>query len=76
MKSTLERPSPRQIFVLTAEELRIICFVLVAFVLGLAVKHYRSTHPGPAVIKAVGESARHVSEAPAKKLQKRKAQGR
>jgi len=37
----------RQRFVLTREEKRVIAFVLLAFVLGLAVKHYRDTHPQP-----------------------------
>jgi hypothetical protein len=34
----------REIFVLTPEEKRTICFVLLAFVLGLATKHYRAAH--------------------------------
>jgi hypothetical protein len=34
----------REIFVLTPEEKRTVCFVLIAFVLGLATKHYRATH--------------------------------
>jgi hypothetical protein len=37
----------RQRFVLTREEKRVIAFVLLAFALGLAVKHYRDTHPQP-----------------------------
>ena len=37
----------RQRFVFTREEKRVIAFVLLAFVLGLAVKHYRDTHPQP-----------------------------
>ncbi|HYJ06740.1 MAG TPA: hypothetical protein VEX43_16510 [Chthoniobacterales bacterium] len=44
----VKRPAPkqvrRQIFVLTPEEKRTVCFVLLAFVLGLATKHYRATH--------------------------------
>ena len=36
-----------QKFVLTPEEKRVIAFILTAFVLGLAVKHYRDTHPHP-----------------------------
>jgi len=35
----------RDIFVLTPEEKRTVCFVLVAFVLGLATKCYRDAHP-------------------------------
>jgi hypothetical protein len=57
----------RQIFVLTGEEQRILCFVLVAIVLGMAVKYYRSTRTAPAVISAVGQSASVVSQAPPKK---------
>jgi hypothetical protein len=37
----------REIFVLTPEEKRAVCFVLIAFVLGLATKHYRTTNPPP-----------------------------
>ncbi len=57
----------RQIFVLTGEEQRILCFVLAAIVLGMAVKYYRSTRTSPAVISAVGQSASVVSQAPPKK---------
>jgi hypothetical protein len=34
----------REIFVLTPEEKRTVCFVALAFVLGLATKHYRASH--------------------------------
>lgn len=37
----------RQRFVLTREEKCVIAFVLLAFALGLAVKHYRDIHPQP-----------------------------
>ncbi|PYJ07465.1 MAG: hypothetical protein DMF06_15650 [Verrucomicrobia bacterium] len=37
----------REIFVLTPEEKRAVCFVLVVFVLGLATKSYRDSHPAP-----------------------------
>lgn len=37
----------RQRFVLAREEKRVIVFVLLAFALGLAVKHYRDTHLQP-----------------------------
>lgn len=40
-------PPRRQIFVLTPEEKKTIAFVLCAFILGLAVKHYRDAHPAP-----------------------------
>jgi len=38
----------KQRLVLTREEKRVIAFILAAFVLGLAAKHYRDTHPQPA----------------------------
>lgn len=47
MKGNHDSPKParREIFVLTPEEKRAICFVLITFVLGLATKHYRDRHP-------------------------------
>ncbi len=45
--SRKEKPLRRQVFVLTQEEKRIVCFVIVAFLLGLATKHYRDAHPRP-----------------------------
>lgn len=39
----------REIFVLTPEEKKTLCFVLFAIVLGLATKHYRDRHPPPLV---------------------------
>lgn len=50
-KRATPKPARREIFVLTPEEKRTICFVLIALVLGLATKHYRDTHP-PALPKA------------------------
>jgi len=32
-------------FVLTAEEKRVVCFVMLAILIGLGVKEYRRTHP-------------------------------
>jgi len=43
----LQLEALRQRFILTREEKRVVAFVLLAFVLGLAVKHYRDTHPQP-----------------------------
>jgi multisubunit Na+/H+ antiporter MnhC subunit len=37
----------RQRLVLTAEEKRVIVFVLLAFLLGLSARHYRDTHSSP-----------------------------
>jgi len=63
LRSAASRPKParRQILVLTPEEKKAICFVLIAFVLGLATKHYRDTHPRPpkAEVKAVGKVSSH-----------------
>jgi hypothetical protein len=32
-------------FVLTAEEKRVVCFVMLAILIGVGVKQYRRTHP-------------------------------
>jgi hypothetical protein len=47
MKANRDTPKParREILVLTPEEKRTVCFVLIAFVLGLATKYYRDAHP-------------------------------
>jgi hypothetical protein len=45
--SSRPKPARREIFVLTPEEKKTIYFVLVAFVLGLATKHYRDNHSRP-----------------------------
>jgi len=34
-------------FVLTKEEKRVVCFVLLAIMIGLGVKEYRRIHPSP-----------------------------
>ncbi|MEY2489882.1 MAG: hypothetical protein QOC70_1824 [Verrucomicrobiota bacterium] len=47
-KRDARKPVRREIFVLTPEEKRTVCFVLVAFVLGLATKYYREHHPSTA----------------------------
>jgi len=60
-KERAGRTVRRQIFVLTAEEQRIICFVFVALVLGLATKHYRETRPSPTVTGAIGQTVTAVS---------------
>jgi hypothetical protein len=52
MSNTIDR-GPAQMmqkFVLTPEEKRVIAFILTAFVLGLAAKHYRNTHPHPVTL--------------------------
>ena len=44
MKRNAAKKVRREIFVLTPEEKRTVCFVLIAFVLGVATKHYREKH--------------------------------
>jgi hypothetical protein len=41
----IAKPARREIFVLTPEEKKTVCVLLLAFVLGLATKHYRDAHP-------------------------------
>jgi hypothetical protein len=57
----VKRVSPKQlrreIFVLTPEEKRTVCFVLIAFALGLATKHYRTAYPPPPLKTEVKASA-------------------
>jgi hypothetical protein len=66
----VKRPAPkkvrRQIFVLTPEEKRTICFVLIAFILGLGTKHYRAAQPLPSVKTAVKETAASSSRSESK----------
>jgi hypothetical protein len=47
MKANRDTPKAarREIFVLTPEEKRTVCFVLLAFVLGLATKFHRDARP-------------------------------
>jgi hypothetical protein len=56
----------REIFVLTPEEKRAVCFVLIAFLLGLATKHYRTAH-SPPVKTEVKASAATASPSPRKR---------
>ena len=52
----------REIFVLTSEEKRTVCFVLLAFVLGLATRFYRDAHPQPSPkpgVKVRGNASPH-----------------
>jgi hypothetical protein len=61
VKRLAPKQARREIFVLTPEEKRTICFVLIAFVLGLATKHYRTTHLPPS---AATEARASVSASP------------
>ena len=45
--ASLPNQPRREIFILTLEEKKTVCFVLVAFALGLATKYYRDRHPAP-----------------------------
>ncbi len=49
MKGNRDSPKPprRQIFILTLEEKKTVCFVIIAFGLGLATMYYRDRHPAP-----------------------------
>ncbi len=50
----------RQIFVLTPEEKRTLCFVFAALVLGVGAKHYRRAHAIPPAKIAIVEAARNA----------------
>ncbi|MEP6685822.1 MAG: hypothetical protein ABJB22_03520 [Verrucomicrobiota bacterium] len=56
-------------FVLTLEEKKIICFVLLAFVFGMVTKEYRDNHPPPTppTIKATMNTKRSAPQS--KKIQ-------
>jgi len=66
-KRSPSKPARRQIFVLTPEETKTVCFVLIAFLLGLATKCYRDNHraasskPAAAVREHVTSRASPVS---------------
>jgi len=57
-------------FVLTKEEKRVVCFVLLAIVVGLGVKEYRRGHPSPSAaptgLKHASKSfsVRQITQAP------------
>ena len=62
MKSAApKKAAPRQRFVLTPEEKRTVCFVLIAFLLGVGAKHYRERHAVPPLKTAVVETSRTVA---------------
>jgi hypothetical protein len=52
-----KKSARREIFVLTPEEKRTICFVLIMLLLGLATAHYRAVHSVPSSKIAVNETA-------------------
>lgn len=53
-------------FVLTDEEKRVICFVMLAILVGLAVKEYRRNHP---------ENAIHTEQSPGTPLDAKQRHG-
>jgi len=62
----------REIFVLTPEEKRTVCFVVLALVLGLATKHYRAAHAVTPLQAAVDHTiAKAAHPAPARAASKR-----
>jgi hypothetical protein len=72
VKPKATKPVRREIFVLTPEEKRTLCFVLAAFVLGLATKNYRAAHPSPASVNTEMKSSVSASASPAQKRVKPK----
>jgi len=56
-----KKPADRQIFVLTSEEKRTVCFVLIALLLGIGAKHYRETHAVPTRQTAIADVAKTVA---------------
>jgi hypothetical protein len=67
-----KKPASRQIFVLTPEEKRTVCFVLVALLVGVGVKHYRETHAVPLQQTAIVETAKTVGLPAQKRAEARK----
>jgi hypothetical protein len=58
----------RDRFILTPEEKRVIVFVVVAFSLGLVVKHYRQSHPR---LLPADQKPHVIQESPRKKARKK-----
>jgi hypothetical protein len=56
-----KRTSGRQILVLTPEEKRTVCFLLIALLLGIGAKHYRDAHAIPPGRTAVADAAKMVA---------------
>jgi hypothetical protein len=70
VKQKTNKKLRREIFVLTPEEKRTVCFVLIAFLLGLATKHYRAK-PSPASPTTEVTSSIAASPNPAQKRAKK-----
>jgi hypothetical protein len=72
-----KRTSRREIFVLTPEEKRTVCFVLVALLLGIGAKRYREMHAIPPRQIAIVETAKTVGVPARKRAEaKRRKQAR
>ncbi|HEX8898253.1 MAG TPA: hypothetical protein VF751_06110 [Chthoniobacterales bacterium] len=56
-----KKTAPGRLFVLTPEEKRILCFVLIAFLLGVGAKRYRESHAVPPLKTAVVATSRTVA---------------
>jgi len=63
----------REIFVLTPDEKRTVCFVLIAFVLGLATKHYRASHAVTPVQAAVDHTITTAAHPAQKRAESKRA---
>ncbi len=62
--ASLPKPTRREIFVLTPEEKKTVCFVLIAFVLGLVTKFYRDRHPSPTPKPTTARHSHAMPKAP------------
>lgn len=58
------KPARREIFVLTPEEKRTVCFVLIVFLLGLTTQYYRDSHPAPSPKPTVAARERATPKPP------------
>ena len=62
----------REIFVLTPEEKRTLCFVLIMFLLGIGTAKYRAAHAIPPSKIAVNETAATTSRPAQKRAEARR----
>jgi hypothetical protein len=56
-----KRSGGRQVFVLTPEEKRTICFILIAFLVGIGAKHFREAQAIPRRQTAITEVVKTVA---------------
>ena len=70
-------PAHREIFVLTPEEKRTVCFVVIGLLLGIGAKRYRESHTVPPRQIAIAETAKTVGIPAQKRAEaKRRRQAR